>query len=541
MTTRKLYFGDNLEIMRDHVPDESVDLVYLDPPFNSNQAYNVLFKSDDSRPSQAQMEAFDDTWHWTPEAEAEWNRLVTGTDYFVPPALSQGIHALRQMLGENDVMAYLVMMTPRLLEIHRALKDTGSMYLHCDPTASHYLKIICDQIFGPQRFRNEIVWKRAATIKGNFGQGAAHFGRMTDSILFYSKGQNPKFRQPFRPMSEQAKQKNYRYTEEGTGRRYRLVSMTGPGGAAKGNPEYEVMGVTRFWRYSKESMEKLIADGLVVQTKPGNVPRRKYYLDESPGAAIQSLWDDVPALSARSSERLGYPTQKPLVLLERIIEASTNKGDVVLDPFCGCGTTVAAAEKLKRSWIGIDIAYLAVALIGQRLHDHYPRIKYEEFGSPRGLDGAKALFDASPKNFEMWAVRKAGGRPNPKGGGDKGTDGVILFLTDGKKQAGTVTVSVKGGETVNPAMVRDLIGTVEKDKTEMGVLITRVEPTKGMRETATKAGIYHWPAFGKDYPRIQIITVQELLDGKRPDMPIEHGTYTVAFRIRDEVVQMKLD
>ena len=362
---------------------------------------------------------------------------------------------------------------------------------------------------------------------------------MTDSLLFYSKGDDPSFDQPFRSFSPEAIERTFRYEEEDTGRRYQLVSMTGPGGAAKGNPEYEVMGVTRFWRYSEESMQKLIDQGLVVQTKPGNVPRRKYYLDESPGVAVQSLWDDIPALSSRDSERLGYPTQKPLALLERIIETSTEEGNVVLDPFCGCGTSVAAAEKLKRSWIGIDITYLAISLIEKRLNDHYPGIEYEEFGSPKDRSGAKALFEASHKNFEMWAVAKAGGRPNPKGGGDKGTDGVVLFLKDGVKQVGTITVSVKGGETVNPSMVRDLIGTVEKDKTEMGILITRVEPTKGMLETAASAGFYHWSFSDRDYPKVQIVTVQDLLDGKRPDMPIEHGTLTPAPKIEDTGVQLK--
>ena len=255
---------------------------------------------------------------------------------------------------------------------------------------------------------------------------------------------------------------------------------------------------------------------------------------------VQDIWTDIPPLNSQAKERLGYPTQKPVALLERIIEASTNEGDVVLDPFCGCGTTVAAAEKLNRSWIGVDIAYLAIALIEKRLQDHYSGIEYEEHGSPKDPSGAKALFENSHKNFEMWAISKAGGRPNPKGGGDQGTDGVVLFLKDGVKEVGTVTVSVKGGETVNPSMVRDLIGTVDKDKTEMGILITRVEPTKGMLETAASAGFYYWLFSDKDYPKVQIITVQELLDGKRPDMPIEHGTLTPAPKIEDTGVQLKL-
>ena len=214
--------------------------------------------------------------------------------------------------------------------------------------------------------------------------------------------------------------------------------------------------------------------------------------------------------------------------------------DLILDPFCGCGTTIAAAERLKRSWIGIDITYLAIALIEKRLEDHYPGIKYSETGSPKGAAGAKALFDQSPKNFEMWAVKLAGGRPNPKGGGDKGTDGTIRFYIDGTT-AGRVTISVKGGDTLNPAMVRDLIGTVDKDKTDLGILITRVEPTRGMRETAAEAGTYTWPPTGATHPKVQILTVEQVMSGVRPDMPPEHGTLAKAPVVKEESDQLALE
>lgn len=545
--------------MREHVRDESVDLVYLDPPFNSNQTYNVLFKNDDSRPSQAQMEAFDDTWHWTPETEAEWQRLVFGNEYYVPPKLSKAMDSLRLMLEDNDVMAYLVMMAPRLLEIRRVLKSTGSMYLHCDPTASHYLKLICDQVFDPRHFRSEIVWKRTSAHSGAKRPGPIH-----DTLLMYTKSEDYKWNRVFQEYDQFYVDQFYTHQDE-DGRRWRRSDLTGPG--VREGPSghkwrtYNPTPKGRHWQppsyaYDKyeehtgeelgqyeflDRLERLDALGWIHwPKKAGGMPMMKRYLDEQPGVPLQDIWSDIKPLHNLAAERLGFPTQKPVALLERIIEASTDVGDVVLDPFCGCGTTVAAAEKLKRSWIGIDITYLAISLIEQRLQDHYPGIAYEEHGSPRGLAGAKALFESSPKNFEMWAVRKAGGRPNPKGGGDRGTDGVILFLQDGKKQVGTISVSVKGGESVNPSMVRDLIGTVNGDNTQMGVLITRKEPTRGMLETAAKAGFYHWPFSGKDYPKVQIVTVQELLDGKRPDMPIEHGTLAPAPKIEDTGTQLSL-
>lgn len=476
---RRLYFGDNLEIMREHVATESVDLVYLDPPFNSNQTYNVLFKGDDSRPSQAQIEAFDDTWHWTPETQAEYERLVTSAE--VPTAVAKAIDAFKLLLGENDVMAYLVMMTPRLLDIQRVLKRTGSMYLHCDPTVSHYLKVICDQIFGARYFQNEIVWCYEIG-----GRGKKRWARKHDVILFYSKSDRFKF-----------------YWDR--------VSMPRKPGT------HMRMGVDDDGREYQEKTD----------AKSGKVYR--YYLDE--GAIPTDWWIGPQQLNRDDAERLGYPTQKPQELLERLVKASTDPGDLILDPFCGCGTTIAAAERLGRSWIGVDISYLAIALIEERLEDQYPGIVYEEHGSPRDVDGAKALFDMSStkKNFEIWAVKKAGGRPNLKGGGDKGTDGEIRFFAD-KGQAGWVTISVKGGDKVNPSMVRDLIGTVEKDKTQMGILITRVPPSKQMLETAAKAGTYEWPVNGQKFPKVQIITIEELLAGKRPDMPPEHGTFQEAPR-----------
>lgn len=523
-----LFYGDNLNILRERIGDESVDLIYLDPPFNSNRSYNVLFKTRSGDDSQAQVEAFDDTWTWSQQADELYTDMVQGG---APVKVADALQAMRRLLGDNDVLAYIVMMTARLVELHRVLKPTGSLYLHCDPTASHYLKVILDAIFGPTNFLNEVVWKRAHTVKGNAGQGARAWGPNTDSILFYAKGPDYFFSPLYLPYSEDYLRKNYRFTD--TRGRYRLISMIGPGGAAKGNPTYEVMGVTRYWRYSEKRMASLIADDMVVQTKPGTVPSRKQYLEDGKGVAVQSLWDDIGSLQASAAERLGYPTQKPLALLERIVEASSNLGDVVLDPFCGCGTSIDAAQKLGRRWLGIDVTYLAVDLIDKRLRATYGdevADTYEVHGIPQDLDGAQAMFEANPFEFERWAVSLVDGQPNQKQVGDKGIDGVIGFPIDNKTGTGRALVSVKGGSQ-NPGYVRDLVGTVQQDKADMGIYVCLRAATKGMVEVANGSGNYSWPVDGRAFPKIQIITIEQLLAGERPKMPTPFLPYVKARRL----------
>lgn len=395
----KLYFGDNLKVLREHVADASVDLVYLDPPFNSNATYNVLFKAPDGQQSQSQIEAFDDTWHWTDSAEDAYWQVLRGPS----SDAAKMLEAMRGFLGENDMLAYLAMMSIRLIELHRVLKPTGSLYLHCDPTASHYLKILLDAVFGATRFVNEIAWKRSHA-HSDAKQGAKHFGRVQDIILFYCKGEGRTWNPQYSEYSQEYLERDYRRVEP-DGRRYRLDNIQGPGGAAKGNPFYEVMGVSRHWRYSREKMQELIDAGLIVQTQPGAVPQRKRYLDEMLGVPVQDIWTDIKLLNNRDKEMLGYPTQKPVALLERIIAASSNPGDVVLDPFCGCGTTVHAAQKLGRSWIGIDVTPLAVNLIRRRLSEAFGNdAKFQVFGLPQDLDGARALFEQDPHAFQLWAV-----------------------------------------------------------------------------------------------------------------------------------------
>ena len=256
------------------------------------------------------------------------------------------------------MMAYLVMMAPRLVELHRVLKPTGSLYLHCDPTVGHYLKILLDSVFGKEQFRSEISWKRTGA-HSDTKQGRKQHGRVHDLIFFYSKGNSWTWNPLYTEYDQDYIDQFYRHVEPETGRRYRLDNLTGPGGADKGK-SYEVLGVTRYWRYSQERMAELIGQGRIVQSRPGAVPAYKRYLDEMPGIPLQDFWTDIKPIGSRARERLGYPTQKPQALLERIIQSSSNPGDVVLDPFCGCGTAVAAAQQLNRRWLGIDVTHLAV-------------------------------------------------------------------------------------------------------------------------------------------------------------------------------------
>lgn len=512
-----LYYGDNLDVLRDRIATESVDLIYLDPPFNSNRSYNVLFKAHGGDESQAQIEAFDDSWHWSQQAEAQYAALVAGG---APIKVAEAIEAMHDLLGPNDVLAYLVMMTARLVELRRVLKPTGSLYLHCDPTASHYLKVLLDSVFGPEQFRNEIVWRRTIAKGGQMGQLPANH----DVILSYARASTPTWNEiriqyDLDDLDDKTLSK-YKYRDP-DGRLYRLDNLLHPEQGRRPNLDYELMGVRRTWRWAKDRMREAVAAGLVVQTGPGRVPQQKRYLDEQKGRLVGDVWIDINPLNSQARERLGYPTQKPLALLERIIESSSNAGDVVLDPFCGCGTTVDAAQKLGRKWIGIDLTYLSVDLIRKRLRHTYGddiESTYEIHGIPTDAQGAEALFQENPFDFERWAVSLVDGQPNEKQVGDKGIDGRIRFHAD-KDKIGTVVVSVKGGKQVAPTMMRDLVGTVQDHKADMGLLIMLSTPTKGMTDVADHSGSYQVPLTGATYPKLQIVTIAELLAGRHPNIP----------------------
>jgi DNA modification methylase len=512
----QLFFGDNLKILREKIPNECVDLIYLDPPFNSNATYNVLFAEKSGEKSAAQIAAFEDTWEWSAESEAAYSDVVLKGG-----KLAELVSSLRSFLGTNNMMAYIVMMAVRLVELRRVLKPTGSIYLHCDPTASHYLKLVMDAIFGIEFFRNEIIWKRSHAHSDS-KQGSRHYGRITDTLLFYSKGPEPKWNPQYTQYDQSYIDRDYRRIDA-DGRRYRIDNLQGPGGAEKGNPSYEVMGVTRYWRYSKVKMEELIAKGRVIQTRPGAVPQYKRYLDEMPGVPVQSLWDDLPLINNRSSEGLGYPTQKPESLLERLIRTSSDEGDIVLDPFCGCGTAIAVAEKTHRRWIGIDITHLAITLIRHRLHTAFQTslAPYEIIGAPTDLEGAKVLAaDKDRYQFQYWALGLVDAKPQGgeiKKGADKGIDGVIPFLDDGSGKMKKIIIQVKSGY-VKRSDIATLKSDVDREKAQIGVFITMEHPTKPMNEEAATAGVYQ-PLYGKPIPKLQILTIEDLLNGKRIQMP----------------------
>lgn len=455
-----LYYGDNLDILRRYIPDESVDLIYLDPPFNSKATYNVLFAEKNGSASSAQIKAFDDFWHWDETAARAFHEVLQ-----MGGRVADAMQAFRLLLGENDMLAYLAMMAPRLVELRRVLKPTGSIYLHCDPTASHYLKVLMDAIFGPKNFQREIVW-RIGWVSG-YKTRAKNWIRNHDILLFYSKTRDFKFNKPMVPYREG------------------YLRRDGSRPTGKGIP------VEDTWNCHPE--------------------------DVSPSG--QSL--DSIMIKSFSKEKLHYPTQKPEALLERIIDASSDEGDVVLDPFCGCGTTIVVAQRLNRRWIGIDITHLAITLMKHRLHDAFgDNVEYQVIGEPVTVSEARALAEQDRFQFEIWALGLVGARPiEKKRGADRGIDGRLYFLDD-PKHPKQIVISVKSGK-VNVSHVRDLRGVMEREGAEIGVLITLEEPSAPMRAEAASAGFYTSP-WGQ-HPRIQILTIEQLLKGARIDYPSASG------------------
>ncbi len=508
-----LYYGDNLDVLKTHVADESVDLIYLDPPFNSQSDYNVLFHEETGEASQAQVRAFTDTWHWDTSAQRTYQDLIETA----PQAIAKMISAFREFIGDSDLLAYLVMMTIRLQELRRVLKPGGSIFLHCDPTASHYLKVAMDATFGKANFKNEIIWKRYSA----HGNASTRFGTVHDTILFYGKGVPKTWTPQFGPYDADYVAGFFRHTEERTNRRYRLQNVTNPN-KNRPNLTYEWKGHTRVWKWTREKMEELDRAGRLVYSSTG-FPQLKQYLDEGRGRALQDVWDDIPSLQSSASERMGYPTQKPLALLERIIIAASNEGDVILDPFCGCGTAVVAAERLARRWIGIDVTHLAISLMKYRLHDGFglkPGRDFAVVGEPADASGARELARQDRYQFQFWALSLIHARPlEPKKGRDKGVDGTLFFL-DGPQASEThsVVIQVKSGK-VSPTHIRDLKGVIEREKAAVGLFVTLSTPTKDMRGEAAAAGFYHSSLMGRDYPKVQILTIDELLSGSTFDLP----------------------
>jgi site-specific DNA-methyltransferase (adenine-specific) len=572
-----LYYGDNLDILRNEIDDESVDLIYLDPPFNSKATYNVLFQNKDGKAAPAQIQAFEDTWHWDQASGAAFEEVRLGGG-----RIGDAMKGLRSLLGDNDMLAYLSMMAIRLIELHRVLKSSGSIYLHCDPTASHYLKLLMDAIFGGKNFRSEIIWRRTGSHKSQ-----KRFGPIHDVIFFYSKSKDYYFSSPTRPYMRGHVESRFRLEEKtgrylfttggniltGAGSRTGESGMTWRGfNPTESNRHWAVPGYLVKQMPEPEEFQKLgVLDRLellyqadLIKIKKGTKwPTPVRYLEETDGQPIGDIWahqpytqgtvygseegidSDVSWYGTTDPERLGFQTQKPLGLLARILNASSREGDTVLDPFCGCGTTVVAAEKLGRRWVGIDITHLAINLIKRRMRDVFSMVDLEVHGEPQTLGAAKQLAADDKYQFQWWALSLLDARPEKseqKKGADKGVDGKLAFLKGPDRSIGEIVISVKGGKNVNVAMVRDLVGVIDREGAEIGVLITLVDPTRPMRKEAASAG--HFESLWGSYPRIQILTIEDLLDGKKIDYPAPGRldvTFKKAARAKKTKKQRKLD
>jgi len=534
-----LYYGDNLEILRNKIQDETIDLCYIDPPFNSKRSYFQIYNDIGGEQDKAQAQAFVDTWQWDTRAIEGHQQIINNFEGRFTRQSIELIKGLELILGKSDLLAYLISMTLRVTEIYRVLKPTGSFYLHCDPTASHYLKVVLDSVFGPENYRNEIIWRRT-NPKSHISQ---NFPTSTDTILRYAKSNKYIYHQPYTDHDPDYVETAYKYTDEKG--QYRLLPLLNPNDD-RPNLTYEFLGVTRVWRWTRERMQKAYEDGIVVQLKPGAVPQYKKYLHESKGRTVTNLWDDIKPVAG--NEAFGYPTQKPEALLERIIKASSNEGDTVLDAYCGCGTTVAVAERLKRNWLGIDITYHSISLILRRMESFGENVmkSIKVDGIPRDIDAAKALAtrqdDRVRKEFEKWAVLTYTNNRaviNTKKGADKGIDGVVYFAT-GPDTTERMVLQVKSGG-VNRAAIATLHGDMEREQAQIATLITLEEPTKPMKEEASKAGLYYHPLMGKNYDKIQIVTVQELIEQeKRLELPLSHEVLKTAVKQSGSDSQLKI-
>jgi len=480
LDTRVIYCGDNLEQLK-KLPDACIDLIYIDPPFNSNRNYEVFWGE------TREKRSFDDR--------------------------------------HESTQAYIDFMRPRCVELARVLKKTGSFYYHCDWHASHYVKVMLDQIFGENNFLNEIIWKRSAA-HSDTKQGRKAYGNISDSIFVYSGG-NDKDRvwnTEFVPYDQSYVEAFYKYVEEGTGRRYRLGDLT----AAKpgGDVSYEFHGTRpykgRYWAYSRENMEKLLADGRLVFPKSGGAPAYKRYLDEMPGVSLQNVWDDIPPIAASALERLGYPTQKPLTLLERILEVSSNENDIVLDAFCGCGTALVAAQHLSRQWIGIDVSPTACRVMAKRLRDVCKLREDENYWRHgkgfvvRDLPWSEKQLRAMPPfEFENWAVIALGGIPNKTQVGDMGIDGRIYPIGSEPGATGKDAGQLDFMDDWYPIQVKqqDKVGRPDIDSFEAAMIRTKRKKGFFVGFDFSSDSLHEIDGFfRREHIVIVPLTVREILD-----------------------------
>lgn len=534
----RLFFGDNLEILRsDNIADSSVDLIYLDPPFNSQAQYNVLFQKPREDDSSAQAGAFLDTWRWGHEAELSYNEIMRRGG-----GIAKLIDALKSALGESDMMAYLVMMAVRLDAMRAKLKPTGSLYLHCDPTASHYLKVILDEVFGRRNFRNEIVWKRTSAHSA-----AKRWGDVHDVILFYSASDDYTWNKIYTPYDEGYLKRYKKVLPDG--RPWTDDNLTAPGTRNGASGEswrgFNPTDKGNHWKVSASTVAALIGEdkakalstigkldvldrqGLIHWPESGGFPRFKRVVGK--GTPLQDVISDISPLNSQASERRGYPTQKPVTLLDRIIRASSNEADVVFDPFCGCGTTIDAAQRLGRQWIGIDIAIHAIKVIEGRLGEHFPGVRYKVEGMPRDFPSAVRLAEGDKYQFQWWAnyLFNPHALREQKKGMDRGVDGDVFFPNGPGRPWGRMLTSVKGGENVGPAMVRDFARVIEREKAEMGLFICLYRPTREMMREAATVGFAD--TVHGDIPKLQIVALEDWFDRRLPKLPPLEHLPTAAF------------
>ena len=521
MGKRKLYYGDNLDILRRKIRDESVDLCYIDPPFNSKRNYNQIYNNVGTE-DRAQAQAFVDTWTWDTFADKGLSEILANDEGRFTTQTVELIKGLFAVLGKGSLLAYMVAMTLRIVEIHRALKPTGSFYLHCDPTASHYLKLVCDGVFcgSGGEYRNEISWKRNTSHSDAVG-----YGRVRDVILFYTKSKKSTWNQQYMEYSEEYVAKRHNKIDP-DGRRWMDDNLSAKG-LSGGGYDYEYKGTHGYWRVPIEKMKELDKENRLYFTSKGGI-RIKRYLDEMNGLPINDAWNDIFPINSQAQERLGYPTQKPEALLERIIKASSNEGDIVLDAFCGCGTTIAVAERLNRHWIGIDITYQSISLVLKRLEDTFGKninADVKTDGIPKDTESAEALAtrqdDRTRKEFEKWAVltyTNNRGIINEKKGADAGIDGTVYFMT-GPNENAKMVIQVKSGK-VQRGDIAKLNSDMQREKAAIATLLTLQEPTQKMIEEAKGMGTYHHEMMARHYDRIQIVTVEDMFAGTRMGLPL---------------------
>ena len=526
----KLYYGDCLTIMSEW-PSACVDLIYLDPPFNSNRQYNSIYKDETGRPLPDQIEAFCDMWELDDERERAIRTMPvlmreSGLDDSVAELWKLWMQALRGT--QPRLLAYLSYMAQRLLIMRRILSPTGSIYYHCDPTASHYIKALMDAIFEHDNFQNEIVWQRTSAHND-----ARRYGAIHDTILFYSRTANWNWHTQFQPYNDKHLAR-FRHRDP-DGRRWTDGDLTAKG-LTGGGYEYDYEGKNENWRVPLETMERLDREGRLHRTRKGGL-RIKRYLDELDGRPTQSIWTDISPINSQAVERMGYATQKPVALLERIIAASSNPGDVILDPFCGCATTIEAAHNLGRQWIGIDIAIHAVKRVARiRLTERLGLVEEQDFtveGVPRTVESAQDLWERDKYHFQKWAVEHVEGFVTTKRSADGGVDGRVYFAVPHAQALQSMVVEVKGGANVPVTALRALKGVLDYDTALMAGLITMnpIKETQARNFNRFMAEAGSLEILGIEYPRMQILSVGDILEGKRFKTPTIAGRHTLEPRL----------